>query len=335
MGSGAARLTRWTVWAFVLALGVACRGESGVDAGTGDDAGLASDAGPADAGAADSGAAPEDAGTGEDAGEPAPDGGDAGVPSDAGTPADSGVTPDAGTTLRLPPANGGLDYQLGGAYPPPAGVTVVGRDRNDPPAAGIYNICYINGFQIQPDEVDEWTQARPELMLRDAQGDLVIDPDWDEILIDVRTPQKRAAVAAVVAGWIDGCRAAGFDAIEIDNLDTYSRSQGLLTEDDNVAAMRLFADAAHAAGMAIGQKNSAELVGRRTELGTDFAVVEECNRYDECDAFTGAYGDQVYIIEYRRQDFDTGCAQYPGLSIIFRDVNLTTPGSASYRYSGC
>ena len=50
------------------------------------------------------------------------------------------------------------------------------------------------------------------------------------MLIDVSTPAKRAGVAAIVGGWIDGCKAAGFDAVEIDNLDSYARSAGRLTE---------------------------------------------------------------------------------------------------------
>ena len=61
---------------------------------------------------------------------------------------------DDGTSamVTLPPVGGKLDYQLGGAYPPPAGVTIVSRDRNERRRAGLYNICYVNGFQIQPDE---------------------------------------------------------------------------------------------------------------------------------------------------------------------------------------
>jgi hypothetical protein len=307
-------------WVALLAACGSAR-DLGVEPDTGVDTG-ALDGGAADAGAPDGGAA--------DAG--ALDGGAA----DAGVGSDGGMTaPPDGGGLRLPPPNGGLDYQLGGAYLPPAGVSVVGRDRSAPPAPGLYNICYVNGFQIQPDEVERWTRDHPELMLRDSGGDLVIDEDWDEILIDVRTPAKRAAVAGVVAGWIRGCRAAGFDAVEIDNLDSYARSQGLLREDDNVAAMRLFADAAHAEGLPIGQKNSVELVSRRAAMGTDFAVVEECNRYDECDAFTAGYGAQVYIIEYRRADFQRGCAAYPGLSIVLRDLELTTPGEAGYVREGC
>ncbi len=107
--------------------------------------------------------------------------------------------------------------------------------------------------------------------------------------------------------------------MEIDNLDSYSRSTGLLTENDNVAMIRLFADRAHAAGLAIAQKNSSELVGRRAEMGTDFVVAEECNRYAECDVYLGAY-DRVLMIEYRRADFTTGCAAYPSSSCSRRRV---------------
>ena len=99
--------------------------------------------------------------------------------------------------------------------------------------------------------------------------------------------------------------------------------------------MRLFADAAHANGLAIAQKNSAEIVGRRDEMGTDFAVAEECDRYSECDVYTGAYGDHVLVIEYRRRDFDQGCAAYPNLSIVLRDLDLVTPADEGYVYDAC
>ncbi|MEZ4402514.1 MAG: endo alpha-1,4 polygalactosaminidase [Kofleriaceae bacterium] len=243
---------------------------------------------------------------------------------------------DGGGALVLPPVNAGLDYQLGGAYPPPAGVQIVSRDRAAAPAVGLYNICYVNGFQIQPDEESFWQTNHPELILRDGSGNPVIDPDWNEMLIDVSTPAKRTAVAAIVGGWITGCQAAGFDAIEIDNLDTFSRSGGRLTEADAVAQMRLFADVAHGAGLPIAQKNAAELVGRKADLGTDFVVTEECSRFQECDVYTGAYGDHVLAIEYRRQDFTAGCAAWGSrLSIVLRDVNLVPSGQGGYVFDGC
>jgi len=289
------------------------------DAGTAPDAGVASDAGTApDAGAT------VDAGAAADGGAPATDGGAA---------ADAGGAPDA--TLRLPPANAGFDYQLGGSYPPPAGVRVLARDRTAQPVLGLYNICYVNGFQIQPGEVAFWETNHPELMLRDGGGNLVVDTEWNEVLLDVSTPSKRAAIAAVIATWIEGCARAGYDAVDIDNLDSFSRSQGLLTVDHDVAAMRLYADEAHARGLAISQKNAPEIAGRRAEMATDFAVAEECNRYSECGDYTAAYGDQVFIIEYRRADFDSGCAAYPNLSIILRDLDLVTPADRGYLYQGC
>ncbi len=245
------------------------------------------------------------------------------------------VSPSASPpALQLPPPNAGFDYQLGGAYPPPAGVTIVSRDRTAKPSPGLYNICYVNGFQVQDSEKAWWLATHPDLMLRRA-GKLVIDPDWNEVLLDVSKPAKRAQLAIIVGGWIRGCAADSFDAVEIDNLDTYSRSGGLITEDDAVAQIRLFSDASHAAGLAIAQKNSAEIVGRRAEMATDFAVAEECDRYTECDAYTGAYGDHVLVIEYRRVDFKAGCAGFPDLSIVLRDLDLVPPSTRGYVFARC
>ena len=238
-------------------------------------------------------------------------------------------------TVELPPPNARVDYQLGGAYTPPAGVTVLSRDRKDAPAPGLYNICYVNGFQIQPDEESFWMTSHPELILRDGSGNPVIDVEWNEMLIDIRTPEKRTSVAAIVGGWIAGCAQAGYKAIEIDNLDSFTRSQNLLTEQNAVDTMRMFSDAAHGVGLAIAQKNSAEIVARKAELGTDFAVSEECNRYTECDTYTAGYGDHVIVIEYRQQDFTAGCAAFPNLSIVLRDLNLVTPVNAMYVYDDC
>lgn len=242
---------------------------------------------------------------------------------------------DSSVAFRLPPVNAPVDYQLGGAYSPAASVRIVSRDRTAPIASGRYNICYVNGFQIQPGEEAWWQAHHPTLVLRDADGDPVIDEDWNEMLIDVSTAAKRTAVAAIVGEWIAGCAAAGFDAIEIDNLDSFSRSGGRLTESNNVAAMRLFSTAAHARGLAAAQKNSSELVGRKAEMGTDFVVSEECNHYDECGDYMAAYGKHVIVIEYLRADFTRGCKKYPGLSIVLRDRDVRPRGAAGYVFDGC
>jgi hypothetical protein len=251
------------------------------------------------------------------------------------SPTNVSPSPSARVAAKLPPPNASFDYQLGGAYPPPNGATVVSRDRTEAPAPGLYNICYVTGFQIQPDDVAWWKAEHPDLMLRDKAGKLVVDPDWDEIMLAPTTPERRTALAGVIGEWIAMCAADGFDAVEIDNLDTFTRSNGLISEDNAVAQVRLFADAAHALGLPIAQKNSAEIVGRQAEMDTDFAVTEECNRYEECDAYTGGYGDHVLVIEYRRRDFDAGCAAYPNLSIVLRDLDLVTPTDEGYVFASC
>jgi hypothetical protein len=261
---------------------------------------------------------------------------------EAGSVRDSGrLVSDAQTDFQapsgvaLPPVNAGFDFQLGGAYPPPASVKIVTRDRKDKPASGLYNICYLNGFQTQTLEKNFWLSNYPDLVLRDSGGSPVIDEEWDEMILDVTTASKRARLAELMGGFIADCDAAGFDAVEIDNLDSYSRSGGLIKPDDSVAYIKLLSTKAHALGLAISQKNSAEFVPRRAEMGTDFAVAESCNRYRECDLYRKGYGDHILIIEYRRSDFDAGCAAYPGLSIILRDVELVAAGKAGYVFDSC
>ncbi len=268
------------------------------------------------------------AGSAGDAPTPGPAGSSATVPA-SGSPSDAArpsASASPGASVMLPPTTGGFDYQLGGGYPLPAGVTVVSRDRADSPAPGAYSICYVNGFQTQPEEERFWLTEHPDLVLTDAAGKPVVDRDWGELLLDTRTETNRAGIAAVVGKWIEGCARAGFDALEIDNLDSYARSGGRLSQDDNVALMGAFSAIAHANGLASAQKNSTELLGRAATMRTDFAIAEECNQYHECAEYTAAYGNRVYVIEYRDRAFAAGCRDFPGLLIVRRDLQLTRPG---------
>ena len=235
-----------------------------------------------------------------------------------------------------PPANGRFDYQLGGGYAPADDVEVLSRDRTEAPDPDRYNICYVNGFQTQPDEAGLWLDDHPDLLLRDADGSPLVDPEYpDEYILDTTSASSRGELAEIVGDWIDGCAADGFQAIEIDNLDTFSRFADELDEDAAVTYVRALADRAHAAGLAIGQKNSAELLERRAETQLDFAVVEQCNEFDECEQFTDVYEAHVYVIEYDRRAFDAGCARHPQLSILFSDVELSPPGSPTHQRARC
>lgn len=242
--------------------------------------------------------------------------------------------------VTLPPANGTFDYQIGGVYAPAAGVAVVSRDRNDPPVPGKYNVCYVNAFQTQPEENGWWRATHPELLLM-WNGSEVEDPNWPgELVLDVSTPAKRAAIAAIVGGWIDGCASSGFHAVEPDNLDSWTRSHDLLDEEDNVALSALLAERAHAVGLAYAQKNTAELLPYRAQIGFDFAIVEECQPYGDCDDFTDAYGARWYEIEYPdnggHENFEDACrARGATTSIIYRDRPVSPADAAEYVYESC
>lgn len=222
-----------------------------------------------------------------------------------------------------PPGGGDVDYQLGGAIRPDPRVEIVVRDRNAPPARGRYNVCYVNGFQTQPDEAAFW-RARWHLVLR-KDGRPVVDGAWGEWLLDIRTTSKRAALARIVGRWIDGCARDGFDAVELDNLDSWSRSRGLVTRAQARAFARTLVARAHARGLAAAQKNWAELDG--TALGFDFAVAEECGRYAECGSYVASHGRRVLVVEYRRTDFSRACARWGSrLGIVLRDRAVSPDG---------
>ena len=224
----------------------------------------------------------------------------------------------------LPPTGTDVDYQLGGAVDPADNVGIVVRDRTEEPADGAYNVCYVNGFQTQPDAKRYWLDRR-DLLLQDASGDLVEDEAWGEWLLDIRTVAKRERLARIVGRWTAGCARDGFAAVEFDNLDSFSRSGGLVKARHAKAFARLLTAKAHRVGLAAGQKNWAGFDG--TRVGYDFAVAEECGRYDECGDYVDVFGDHVLAIEYRAADFDSTCAAYADrLSVVLRDLDLTPQG---------
>ncbi|WP_320774282.1 endo alpha-1,4 polygalactosaminidase [Streptomyces sp. CRN 30] len=240
----------------------------------------------------------------------------------------------AGPAVTPPPVRTGFDYQLGGAYTPPKGVEVVARDHTASPASGLYNICYVNAFQAQPDAADEWDS---DLLLRDEDGEIVMDDDWGEAMLDISTAAKRERIAEKVDGWIDSCASKGFDAVEPDNYDTYTRApEGLLSAGDAEAFLKLLAGHAHDEGLAIGQKNTPQLAKDREEVGLDFAVAEECGRYEECDAYVDAFGDDVLVIEYDEKGLKAACAGWgEEISIVRRDLDVLPAGRAGHVRETC
>ncbi len=247
-----------------------------------------------------------------------------------------------------PPVNAQFDYQVGGEYELPPGVKVVSRDWFMGSAPdGIYAICYINAFQTggdypdidRPDERYNWPE---ELVLFDL-GD---DPNWEgEYLIDISTEEKRALAAAWVEPMVRTCRDKGFEAVEYDNLDSWGRFNDTPREDDvpfgrddAIAYAELLADLAHGYGMAAAQKNTGDLPRQvsREQIGFDFAVVEDCGKWDVCQQYVDVWGDHIVDIEYRKKDFKKTCRLYgDAISVVLRDLLVETPDSDTYVYRDC
>jgi hypothetical protein len=197
----------------------------------------------------------------------------------------------------------------------------------------------MNAFQAQPEELGWWRSHYPSLLLRGG-GRPVIDNAWNEQLLDTSTVAKRRSLAGIIGRWIDRCARVGYRAVEPDNLDSWTRSGGALTAADNLALARLLIARAHAAGLAIAQKNAAELARTGRRIGFDFAIAEECQAFGECDRYLSAYGDRVIEIEYpdngRERNFELACRLRGNrISIVYRDRDVTPAGHPGFIERRC
>jgi actin-like ATPase involved in cell morphogenesis len=243
--------------------------------------------------------------------------------------------------VSLPPANGQFDEQIGGAYPPAASVTIVERDRRESPVPGKYNICYVNAFQTQADDAAFWTGKHGNLLLKDTKGKYFSDPDWpNEYLLDTSTVAKRAAIIGIVGDWVDGCASRGFQALAPDNLDSWTTSKGRLTATDNLELAALIVQRAHSRGLAVAQRNAAELGDTgKAKAKFDFAITDECQVYQECEAYLHSYGNHVIEIEHAddpRSAYTAACAnQGKRISVILRDSGVVARNEDGYFYESC
>lgn len=262
------------------------------------------------------------------------------TPSPTPTPAPATSPTPAPRALALPTPGTAFEYQIGGADEPDAATGIVIRDSTERPT-GRYDVCYVNGFQTQPGETERVLQTEPDLVLH-HDGTPLRDDGWpDEVLYDLTSADLRARVAERVGRVIDACAAAGFDAVEIDNLDSYTRSLGHITPAHTLAYARLLVDRAHAAGLAFAQKNTAELTGQVRALGADLVVAEECREWEECGTYTAHY-PVVLDVEYDRTAFDAACAEQSdpatrtlGLSVVLRDRDVSPRGAAGAVHDTC
>lgn len=236
-----------------------------------------------------------------------------------------------------PPPGVDFDYQLGGDAPLPAGAELVVRQWDGGEAdAEAYSVCYVNAFQTEaepgsPDHVDNWP---PGVVKVDLE-----DPDWPgEHPVDISSNRQRRTAVQFVQARFEECKARGFVAVELDNLDTFTRYPDAgFDRDDAIAYATLLVEEATKLGLAVAQKNTVELLDvGRTEIGFGFAIVEECGVYDECQDFVDVYEGRVYDVEYTEAGLEAACTAIGDVAgVVLRDVALTTPDDPAYVHATC
>ena len=143
--------------------------------------------------------------------------------------------------------------------------------------------------------------------------------------VDVR---RIDVLGPILAARLDLAAAKGCDAVDPDNVDGYANPTGFdFTDDDQLAFNRWLAEGAHERGLGVALKND---LGQIPDLVAwfDFAVNEECFQFDECDLlapFVDA-GKAVLAIDYAGDEEVCSRAEARGLSLLFKDHDLTASG---------
>ena len=157
-------------------------------------------------------------------------------------------------------------------------------------------ICYL--------DVGAWESYRPDA---DRYPAAVLGKAYsrypDERWLDIR---RIGRLAPILRKRFDICKRKRFDAVEPDNLAGYENRSGFpLSAADQLRFNRWVAREVHRRGMSVALKNDPEQASRLV-ADFDFAVVEECFAYDECEKFSPFVeaGKAVFSAEYEGSPSD-------------------------------
>jgi hypothetical protein len=236
-----------------------------------------------------------------------------------------------GDAARKPPRppDARWQYQLQGSIDRSNAARVFDVDGEGTPAAtvralerdGRYVVCYLSAGTYESFRSD--SRRFPARVRGRA-----VEGFGNERWLDIR---RLDLVAPVLRARMRTCARKGFDAVEPDNVDGYDNPTGFpLRRSDALRFTRWLARTAHGLGLAVGLKNGTGLVSALAGR-FDFAVVEQCLQYDECDRYRPftRRGKPIYEVEYEGTPASV-CprARALGLNTILKDVDLTAPSRA-------
>ncbi|KAJ3415100.1 hypothetical protein HDV05_005508 [Chytridiales sp. JEL 0842] len=171
-------------------------------------------------------------------------------------------------------------------------------------AMGKYSICYVNvgALEVNNDNGVDTKKFPPSVLGKEYPG-------WPEKFLDIRS----TIVRSLMTDRFKAAKAAGCNAIEPDNTDSYTYNTGFgLTEKDQLDYLTFLADTAHSLGMSIGLKNNGDLLQKYPQLfdSHDFSVVEACYKWKNCHQYTPFIqrGKPVFAMEYTDKGNTGGCS---------------------------
>jgi hypothetical protein len=152
-------------------------------------------------------------------------------------------------------------------------------------------VCYVSA--------GSWERWRPDA---DGFPKSVLGKELDgwpgERWLDIR---EMSALKPLLRSRIELCKDKGFDGIEFDNVNGYRNRTGFpLDGNDQLEFNAWLANEAHRNGLSVALKNDGAQV-RKLVDHFDWALVEQCFQYDECQPYTRFIdaGKPVMEIEYR------------------------------------
>ena len=221
------------------------------------------------------------------------------------------------------PTTAPWQWQLQGRIDTSVAAGVYEVDGFETPAATVAKLHRLGRRVVCYLDVGSWESYRPDAS---AFPPAVLGNAYsgypDERWLDVR---RIGTLAPILRKRFDLCAGKGFDAVEPDNLAGYENHTGFpLSGRDQLRFNRWVAREVHRRGMAVALKNDPEQVEQL--LGSfDFAVVEECFAYDECERFSPfvTAGKAVFEAEYESapSSFCPAAAQL-GFSAIRKGYDL-------------
>ena len=193
----------------------------------------------------------------------------------------------------------------------------------------IYNLLAQNKFVICYIDVGTAEKWRKDFknFPKDVIGKQM--EDWeDEYWLNIR---KYPKFAKIIINRLKYAKSLGCQAIEGDNVDGYDNDTGFnLNRQDSINYIKWLAQQTHNLGMLYGLKNSPDIV-KNVVAYVDFAVVEECQKYNECSAYVPLTQQhkQVLAVEY-----DVPKTNRTKVSTKFKQLGFLG-GFACYDLNGC